>query len=129
MRSILAILGLVMVLGFPERGGAQYRRDLRVGITAPEGASVAGRVTGMLASIRESRTYWKEGGIAGGVVTAAIGFIFLMDKDSKGDRAAPLYAIPPLTVLSALVGFGPGALVGSLIPKRPPADSTATGSH
>jgi len=105
---------------------AQYRADLRVGISAP---AVAVDSAGILAARIESRIHWKEGGIAGGVVTAAIGFSFPMDKDSKGDRAAPLYAIPPLTVLSALVGFGPGALVGSLIPKRPRADSTATGSH
>ena len=61
----------------------------------------------------ESRTFWKEGGIIGGGITALIATAFVLDEES----GAPFYAVPPAIALSFLVGAGPGAFLGGLIPK------------
>jgi hypothetical protein len=115
----LAAFALLAALAAaPAAMHAQAPVPERYGLTAPRVVPAHLDRAGLASRRIESRTHWMEGGIIGGVVTVTIGFLFLIDKDSEGKRAAPLYAVPPLTVLSGLVGFAPGALLGSLIPKR-----------
>ena len=96
---------------------AQDPSRLRVGFGPPAAMEFASGNASLVTAADYSRTYWKEGGIAGGVLAAALGVVLMLGKDESGNRPGPVYAIPPLAALSFIAGFGPGALLGSLIPK------------
>ncbi len=76
----------------------------------------------------ESRTFWKEGGVIGGAATLFMGMLVYFEA-RKGQSPPSLLLLPPAAAVSFLVGAGPGAFLGGLIPKPARVDSTRAITH
>lgn len=118
---LTALAAAAALLGGVPTLSAQRMDQLRTGLSPepPPAASVP-----KLDRRRfESHTYWKAGGVLGGAVTLAYGMLIFFDARDEPNGPS-LLMLPPAAAISFLVGFGPGALLGSLIPK--PSNGTSS---
>ena len=118
LRSLPAIALVAEVL-FGAAGAwhieAQRFEQSRVGLTTD--ATASSELPKVDRRHFESRTLWLEGGIAGGTITLIYGMLFYFDAHSRPNGPSIL-RLPAAAAISFLVGFGPGAFLGGLIPKK-----------
>ena len=110
-------LALAVVSAAPTALHAQYRANLRAGISAP--AAPAAAVSNALPRAVKP-TYWKRGAVIGGAITAAawIAYIATHGCGSTTTSERCLFIGIMVTPVAALIGAIPGALIGGLFPKE-----------
>ena len=95
---------------------AQQAETPRHGFGRSTLVATSPRMMDLRRGIVESRTFWKEGGVVGGAATLVIGMLLFFEA-RQGQSPPSLLLLPPAAAISFLVGAGPGAFIGGLIPK------------
>jgi len=96
---------------------AQYRANLRAGISAP--AAPAAVVSNALPRTVKP-THWKRGALVGGAIGAAawITYIATHGCGSTTTNERCVFIGIGMTPVAALIGAIPGALIGGMFPKE-----------
>ncbi len=110
---ISVALALAVVSAAPMALHAQYRANLRVGISAPAVRADSARV---LTARIESKSYW----VIGAVATAVPAMIAFQLVVKRGDDPFLAYLVKRVaaTAIVGVVFAVPGAVIGSLFPKE-----------
>lgn len=108
-RLLVLSASALLLLAVPGQVNGQRRLDVRVGLS-DLAAERLRPVSASTLRLEPERSYWKEGGAL--TALAVVVAINLMAYDSSiGERIGG-------SLLSIPVFFVPGALIGSLIPKK-----------
>jgi hypothetical protein len=111
LHSLFIVGGLTLsLLAVPGALNAQRHSDARVGLAEPTVKRTRVDASISIMPRAGESSYWKEGGIVTALAAVVAGNVLARDS-SSGQRLLG-------TLLAAPVFFVPGALIGSLFPKK-----------
>ncbi|HRP08562.1 MAG TPA: hypothetical protein PLL69_08740, partial [Gemmatimonadales bacterium] len=105
---------------------AQSVEAFRMGFRRPV-AEASLQPAPMADSLPVHGSMWFEGGIVAGSVVAALAGSLVVWYAHDNGRNVDLVRFVPVVAISGMAGFAPGALIGSIFPKRAPSGQGSTG--